>query len=264
MKTSQRLAQAGRVVVKVGSSSITGANESNLDQLVDFLVRLKRAGKEVILVSSGAIATAMPIIGLTVRSEDLATSQALASIGQAKLMGRYERSLARYELLPGQMLLTVDNLDQDSTIENAMRALERLLEIGVIPIINENDSVATQEIRFGDNDQLAARVALLAKADLLVLFSDVDALYTKPPTEPGAEPIEVVDFGQDLSDLQVSGTSTGYGTGGALTKLAAAQLATAGGVGVLLTSTANIEVIDSSDCRNTWFEPVDRIARCVL
>ncbi len=131
----------------------------------------------------------------------------------------------------------------------------------MIPIINENDSVATQEIRFGDNDQLAARVALLAKADLLVLFSDVDALYTKPPTEPGAEPIEVVDFGQDLSDLQVSGTSTGYGTGGALTKLAAAQLATAGGVGVLLTSTANLEVIDSSDCRNTWFEPVDRIAR---
>jgi glutamate 5-kinase len=249
------------VVVKVGSSSITGASESNLDQLVDFLVRLQRSGKEVILVSSGAIATAMPLIGLTVRSEDLATSQALASIGQAKLMGRYERSLARYDLLPGQMLLTVDNLDQESTTENAMRALERLLEIGVIPIINENDSVATQEIRFGDNDQLAARVSLLAKADLLVLFSDVDALYTKPPTEPGAEPIAVVEFGQDLSDLEVSGTSTGYGTGGALTKLAAAQLATAGGVGVLLTSTSNIDSIDLSDCRNTWFEPADRIAR---
>ncbi len=261
MRTSERLLKAGRVVVKVGSSSITGANETNLDQLVDFLVRLQRLGKEVILVSSGAIATAMPIIGLTVKSEDLATSQALASIGQAKLMGRYERSLARYDLLPGQMLLTVDNLDQESTTENAMRALERLLEIGVIPIINENDSVATQEIRFGDNDQLAARVSLLAKADLLVLFSDVDALYTKPPTEPGAEPIAIVDFGQDLSDLQVSGTSTGYGTGGALTKLAAAQLATAGGVGVLLTSTSNIDVIDSSDCRNTWFEPADRITR---
>jgi glutamate 5-kinase len=261
MRTSERLDQAQRVVVKVGSSSITGANESNLDQLVDFLVRLQRAGKEVILVSSGAIATAMPLIGLTVRSEDLATSQALASIGQAKLMGRYERSLARYDLLPGQMLLTVDNLDQESTTENAMRALERLLEIGVIPIINENDSVATQEIRFGDNDQLAARVSLLAKADLLVLFSDVDALYTKPPTEPGAAPIPVVAFGQDLSDLQVSGTSTGYGTGGALTKLAAAQLATAGGVGVLLTSTSNIDSIDSGDCRNTWFEPADRIAR---
>jgi glutamate 5-kinase len=261
MRTSDRLANAQRVVVKVGSSSITGASESNLDQLVDFLVRLQRSGKEVILVSSGAIATAMPLIGLTVRSEDLATSQALASIGQAKLMGRYERSLARYDLLPGQMLLTVDNLDQESTTENAMRALERLLEIGVIPIINENDSVATQEIRFGDNDQLAARVSLLAKADLLVLFSDVDALYTKPPTEPGAEPIAVVEFGQDLSDLEVSGTSTGYGTGGALTKLAAAQLATAGGVGVLLTSTSNIDSIDLSDCRCTWFEPADRIAR---
>ena len=261
MRTSDRLANAQRVVVKVGSSSITGSSESNLDQLVDFLVRLQRSGKEVILVSSGAIATAMPLIGLTVRSEDLATSQALASIGQAKLMGRYERSLARYDLLPGQMLLTVDNLDQESTTENAMRALERLLEIGVIPIINENDSVATQEIRFGDNDQLAARVSLLAKADLLVLFSDVDALYTKPPTEPGAEPIAVVEFGQDLSDLEVSGTSTGYGTGGALTKLAAAHLATAGGVGVLLTSTSNIDSIDLSDCRNTWFEPADRIAR---
>jgi glutamate 5-kinase len=261
MQTFERIQASKRVVVKVGSSSITGSNESNLDLLVDFLVRLQKLGKDVVLVSSGAIATAMPIIGLTVRSEDLATSQALASIGQAKLMGRYERSLARYDLLPGQMLLTVDNLDQESTGENAMRALERLLEIGVIPIINENDSVATQEIRFGDNDQLAARVALLAAADLLILFSDIDALYTKPPTEPGAQPIAVVTFGQDLSALEVSGTSTGYGTGGALTKLAAAQLATAGGVGVILTSTANIDVIDSADCRNTWFEPADRIAQ---
>lgn len=261
MQTSDRISAARRVVVKVGSSSITGANEANLDLLVEFLVRLQRAGKEVILVSSGAIATAMPLIGLTVRSEDLATSQALASIGQAKLMGRYERSLSRYDLLPGQMLLTVDNLDQEATTENAMRALERLLEIGVLPIINENDSVATQEIRFGDNDQLAARVALLAGADLLVLFSDIDALYTKPPTEPGAKPISVVAFGEDLSDLQVSGTSTGYGTGGALTKLAAAQLATAGGVGVLLTSTENISKIDAADCRNTWFEPADRISK---
>ena len=261
MQTFERIQAAKRIVVKVGSSSITGANEANLDLLVDFLVRLQRTGKEVVLVSSGAIATAMPLIGLAARSADLPTSQALASIGQAKLMGRYERSLARYDLLPGQMLLTVDNLDQDLTSENAMRALERLLEIGVIPIINENDSVATQEIRFGDNDQLAARVSLLAKADLLILFSDIDALYTKPPTEPGAEPIAVVLFGQDLSHLEVSGTSTGYGTGGALTKLAAAQLATAGGVGVLLTSTANITVVDTSNCQNTWFEPADRIAR---
>lgn len=258
MKTSQRIRSAKRIVIKVGSSSITGVSESNLDLVVDFCVRLMKAGTEVILVSSGAIATASPLIGLTVKSEDLATSQALASIGQAKLMGRYERSLNRYQLMPGQILLTVDNLDDESTRENASRALEKLLEIGVLPIINENDSVATQEIRFGDNDQLAARVAQLASADVLILFSDIDALYTRPPSESGAEPIAVVAFGDNLDQIEVSGTSTGYGTGGALTKLAAARMATQGGVGVILTSTANVNIIDEGDCRHTWFEPSDQ------
>lgn len=255
MSNTDLLASAKRVVIKVGSSSITGENEANLDRIVDLAVRLKLAGKEVILVSSGAIATAAPLIGLTVKSEDLATSQALAAIGQAKLMSRYERSLSRHNLMPGQILLTVDNLDEENTSENALRALERLLEIGVLPVINENDSVATQEIRFGDNDQLAARVALLAKADLLVLLSDIDALYTKPPSEEGAEAITVVTDDRQLENIQVSGTSTGYGTGGALTKVAAARLATAGGVGVLLTAASNVDVIDSKDCRHTWFQP---------
>lgn len=259
MKTSDRISNANRIVVKVGSSSITGTNESNLDLIVDFSVKLMEQGKQVILVSSGAIATAMPLIGLTVRSEDLATSQALASIGQAKLMGRYERSLARFGKMPGQILLTVENLDQDASRSNASRALERLIEIGVLPIINENDSVATNEIRFGDNDQLAARVAALAEADLLILFSDVDALYTRPPSDPLAEPIANVEHGDDLASIQVSGTSTGYGTGGALTKLAAARLATDAGVGVLLTSTANVQSVLADDCRHTWFAPqVDR------
>jgi glutamate 5-kinase len=247
------LASAKRVVIKVGSSSITGENEANLDHIVDLAVRLMHSGKEVILVSSGAIATAAPLIGLTVKSEDLATSQALAAIGQAKLMSRYERSLSRHNLMPGQILLTVDNLDEENTSENALRALERLLEIGVLPVINENDSVATHEIRFGDNDQLAARVALLAKADLLVLLSDIDALYTRPPSEDGAEPITVVTDERQLENIQVSGTSTGYGTGGALTKVAAARMATAGGVGVLLTSASNVDFLDSQDCRHTWF-----------
>ena len=255
MKTSDRINAANRIVVKVGSSSITGDSESNLDLIVDFANQLMNLNKEVILVSSGAIATAMPIVGLTVKSEDLATSQALASIGQARLMGRYERSLARYGKLPGQILLTVDNLNQESSRTNALRALERLIEIGVLPIINENDSVATQEIRFGDNDQLAAQVATLAKADLLVLFSDVDALYTRPPSDPEAQPIEVVTHGSGLDHIQVSGTSTGYGTGGALTKLAAARLATDAGVGVILTSTVNVTSVASGNCRHTWFEP---------
>jgi glutamate 5-kinase len=250
-----------RVVIKVGSSSITGANEANLDRIVDLAVRLKNNGKEVIVVSSGAIATAAPLIGLAVKSEDLATSQALASIGQAKLMSRYERSLSRHSLMPGQILLTVDNLDEPVTRENALRALERLLEIGVIPVINENDSVATNEIRFGDNDQLAAQVALLAKADLLVLLSDIDALYTRPPSEPGAEPISVVEDEDDLSSIEISGTSTGYGTGGAVTKLAAAKLASAGGTAVILTAAANVDSVDSTEVTHTWFKPRRQISK---
>jgi glutamate 5-kinase len=254
MKTSERIALARRLVIKVGSSSITGPSEGNLDLVVDFAAALIAKGVEVLVVSSGAIATAMPLLGLKVKSDDLATSQALASIGQARLMTRYQLSLSRHDIMPGQVLLTVENLNDELSAANASRALEKLLEIGVLPIINENDSVATQEIRFGDNDQLAARVAVLAGADLLILFSDVDALYDRPPSEPGASAIPLVTYGQDLSNIEVSGTSTGYGTGGALTKLAAAKLATAGGVGVLLTSTANIGLVAQDDCPHTWFE----------
>lgn len=252
----ERLASAKRVVIKVGSSSITGSNEGNLDRIVDLAARLRSVGKEVVVVSSGAIATAAPLIGLAVKSEDLITSQALASIGQARLMARYERSLARHDLIPAQILLTVDNLNEEVTRSNAQRALERLIEIGVVPVINENDSVATQEIRFGDNDQLAARVSILFQADLLLLLSDVDSLYTAPPSDPGAERIAVVRISDDLSKIQVSGTSTGYGTGGALTKLAAAKLAAESKVGVILTATENVDVIDSVECNHTWFEPV--------
>ena len=255
MTTSARLSDAKRIVIKVGSSSITGANESNLDLIVDFVAQQTKSGKEVIVVSSGAIATAAPLIGLVVKSEDLATSQALASIGQARLMGRYERSLGRHELIPGQILLTVDNLDEEQPRMNASRALERLLEIGVVPIINENDSVATQEIRFGDNDRLASKVALLAEADLLILLSDVDSLYSRPPGEDGAERIEQVSQGDDLSHIQVSGTSTGYGTGGALTKLAAARYAADGGVGVILTATELVVELAAGNPNHTWFEP---------
>jgi glutamate 5-kinase len=251
----QKIAAAKRVVLKVGSSSITGGNEQNLQLIADFASRMAKAGKELIVVSSGAIATAAPLLGLTIKSEDLPTSQALASIGQAKLMGRYERALSVHGLLPGQILLTVDNLEQSQTAQNALLALERLLEIGVVPIINENDSVATSEIRFGDNDQLAAKVAKLVSADLFILLSDIDSLYTKPPGEPGAMRLEVVSAEFDLNSIEVSGTSTGYGTGGAITKLVAARLATAAGIGVLLTETSNISRLDTENLTHTWFDP---------
>jgi glutamate 5-kinase len=170
-------------------------------------------------------------------------------------MGRYERALSVHGLMPGQILLTVDNLEQSQTAQNALLALERLLEIGVVPIINENDSVATSEIRFGDNDQLAAKVAKLLSADLFILLSDIDSLYTKPPGEPGAMRLEVVSAEFDLNSIEVSGTSTGYGTGGAITKLVAARLATAAGIGVLLTETSNISRLDTENLTHTWFEP---------
>ena len=255
MSSVQRIASAKRLVLKVGSSSITGRNEPNLQLIADFAHRMAKSGKELIVVSSGAIATAAPLLGLTIKSEDLPTSQALASIGQAKLMGRYERALDIHGLMPGQILLTVDNLEQPQTAQNALLALERLLEIGVVPIINENDSVATSEIRFGDNDQLAAKVAMLVGADLLVLLSDIDSLYTKPPGEPGAQRLEVVPVEFDLDSIEVSGTSTGYGTGGAVTKLVAARLATTAGIGVLLTETSNISRLDCENLTHTWFEP---------
>ena len=241
--------------MKVGSSSITGANEANLQLIADFANRMKLAGKRLIVVSSGAIATAAPLIGLTVKSEDLPTSQALASIGQARLMGRYERALAKHDLIPGQILLTVDNLEQQVSAQNALLAIERLLEIGVVPIINENDTVATSEIRFGDNDQLAAKVAKLLSADLLILLSDIDSLYDRPPSEPGAKRLEHIGIDFDVDSITVSGTSTGYGTGGAVTKLVAARQATAAGIGVLLTETKNITLLDTQDIIHTWFEP---------
>ena len=151
------------------------------------------------------------------------------------------------------MLLTVENIADSQSSENASMALERLISLGVLPIINENDSVATQEIRFGDNDQLAAKVAILVDADLLILLSDIDSLYTKPPTESGAERIQTVEFGEDLSGLDVSGTSTGYGTGGALTKVVAATLATEAGIPVVLTSASNACLLDSESVNHTLF-----------
>lgn len=255
MSTVSEIQRAKRIVLKVGSSSITGANEQNLQLIADFAHRMQTLGKELVVVSSGAIATAAPLLGLTIKSEDLPTSQALASIGQARLMGRYERALSKHNIIPGQILLTVDNLELSNTSQNALLAIERLLEIGVLPIINENDSVATSEIRFGDNDQLAAKVSKLLSADLLILLSDIDSLYTKPPGEPGAERLAVVPFDYDIESIEVSGTSTGYGTGGAVTKLVAARLANQAGIRVILTETSNVATLDSIDVTHTLFEP---------
>ncbi|MDO8337154.1 MAG: glutamate 5-kinase [Microcella sp.] len=250
---------AHRVVVKVGSSSISGENAAQIGPLVDALAALHARGAEVVLVSSGAIATGIPFLALDARPTDLATQQAAAAVGQNVLMVRYQESLSRYDLVAGQILLTATDLEHSTPRSNAQRAMERLLGLRVLPIVNENDTVATQEIRFGDNDRLAALVSELVHADLLVLLSDVDALYTRPPHEPGAARIERVEHDDDLGDVELGDIgAAGVGTGGAGTKIAAARHAVGHGIPVVLTSTGNVGAALRGEAVGTWFEAAPR------
>jgi glutamate 5-kinase len=246
---------ARRIVVKVGSSSISGSNSGQIDPLVDALAEAHARGSEVVLVSSGAIATGIPFLKLDSRPTDLATQQAAAAVGQNVLINRYQKSLDRYGIVAGQVLLTAGDLENLTHRSNAQRAMERLLGLRILPIVNENDTVATQEIRFGDNDRLAALVAQLVNADVLILLSDVDALYTRPPHEPGAAKIETVAFGDDLSAVQFGEIgAAGVGTGGAGTKVAAARLAASTGTPVLLAATTEVSAALAGANIGTWFE----------
>lgn len=262
-RTSSRadIPHAGRIVVKVGSSSISGANAGQIGPLVDALATAHARGAEVILVSSGAIATGIPYLKLDSRPTDLATQQAAAAVGQNVLIYRYQDSLDRYGIVAGQVLLTAGDLENPTHRSNAQRAMERLLGLRILPIVNENDTVATQEIRFGDNDRLASMVSQLVGADLLILLSDVDALYTRPPHEPGARAIAHVAFDDDLSGIKIGPAgSSGVGTGGASTKIAAAKHAAATGTPVLLTSTALVASALAGDDIGTWFDAAPSIA----
>ena len=237
------IAGAARTVVKIGSSSLTRRGQlepARLDALVDALAARWQAGQQVVLVSSGAIAAGIAPLGLTARPRDLATQQAAASVGQLLLAERYAASFARYGRTVGQVLLTADDLHRRGHYRNAVRTLERLLALGVIPIVNENDTVATQEIRFGDNDRLAALVAHLVNADALVLLSDIDGLYTADPRRrdgpPGRSAALVAEISSeaDLASVRVAGAGSAVGTGGMATKIEAAQIATGAGIPVLL------------------------------
>ncbi|ONI64353.1 glutamate 5-kinase [Leifsonia sp. ALI-44-B] len=252
------IAAARRVVVKVGSSSISGDNAGQIEPLVDALARAFGRGVEVILVSSGAIATGMPHLRLDSRPTDLATQQAAAAVGQNVLIYRYQDSLRRYDIVAGQVLLTAGDLENPTHRSNAERAMERLLSLRILPIVNENDTVATHEIRFGDNDRLAALVSQLVRADVLVLLSDVDALYTKPPSEPGAQRIDNVAAGEQLEGVSFGESASGVGTGGAATKVSAARLAADAGTAVLVTATALVEQALEGAPIGTWFEPQPR------
>ena len=228
---------ARRIVVKVGSSSLTtpagGLDPSRVAALVDAIAG---TDAEVVLVSSGAIAAGLAPLGLPRRPRDLATQQAAASVGQGLLMRAYTESFARYGRVVGQVLLTVDDVTRRAHYRNAYRTLRKLLDLGALPIVNENDTVATEEIRFGDNDRLAALVAALVHADLLVLLSDVDALYTGKPSDPSARRVPLIRDEADLADITIGAPGSKVGTGGMVTKVEAARIATGFGIPVVLTA----------------------------
>jgi len=241
VQTRSEVTAARRIVVKVGSSSLTtavgGLDPARLDALVEAVAGRIGAGVEVVLVSSGAIAAGLTPLGLPRRPRDLATQQAAASVGQGLLVHRYTQSFGRYGLTVGQVLLTVDDVTRRAHYRNAYRTLRRLLDMRAVPIVNENDTVATEEIRFGDNDRLAALVAALVHADLLVLLSDVDALYDGDPRRPDARPVTEVRGPADLAGLRIGKPGrSGVGTGGMVTKVEAARIATTSGIPVVLTA----------------------------
>ncbi|WP_312797185.1 glutamate 5-kinase [Kocuria sp.] len=252
------LPMARRVVVKVGSSSLTSIensiDENALRSIVDALGRVKAQGVEVVFVSSGAITAGLQPLGLSRRPKDLATKQAAASVGQGLLISRYTDYFTRYDVTVGQVLLTAEDLMRHSQYKNAHRQIERLLDLGILPIVNENDAVATHEIKFGDNDRIAALVAHLIKADALLLLSDVDALYTRPPQDGGERIPTVEDPITDLEGVEIGTIGrAGVGSGGMVTKVQAARIAASSGIPALVTSAANIESALAGDDVGTWF-----------
>ncbi|MBS6031255.1 MAG: glutamate 5-kinase [Kocuria rhizophila] len=254
----EQLPEARRVVVKVGSSSLTSIensiDENALRGIVDALGRVKAQGVEIVFVSSGAITAGLQPLGLSRRPKDLSTKQAAASVGQGLLISRYTEYFARYHVTVGQVLLTAEDLMRHSQYKNAHRQIERLLDLGILPIVNENDAVATHEIKFGDNDRIAALVAHLIKADALLLLSDVDALYTKPPQDGGERIATVTDPITDLEGVEIGTIGrAGVGSGGMVTKVEAARIAAASGIPALVTSAANIERALAGEDVGTWF-----------
>lgn len=235
------VAGAARVVVKVGSSSLTtaggGIDPDRLDWLVQALADRRLGGTDIVLVSSGAIAAGIAPLALRSRPRDLATQQAAASVGQGLLVARYTEAFGRRGLRVAQVLLTVDDVTRRSHYRNADRNFARLLELGVLPVVNENDAVATHEIRFGDNDRLAALVAHVVRADLLLLLSDVDGLYDGDPRHEGAHRVAEVAGEEDLAGISLDGAGrSGVGSGGMRTKVEAVRIATSAGIPVVLAS----------------------------
>ena len=256
-----------RIVVKIGSSSLMHSETGKLDllkieRLVRALVDIKNSGKEVILVSSGAIAVGKTAIGLHERPDELPVKQACAAIGQAKLMMVYQKLFAEYGTIAAQVLLTKYTMLNPVTRTIAENTFKELLHIGAIPVVNENDTVSTYEIEqvqsFGDNDKLSALVASITEADLLILLSDIDGLYTDDPNKnPDAKFINVVDkIDEQLMNMGKNSSGSSVGTGGMSAKLVAAQIATYSGTDMVITNgndVTNISRIINGENTGTLF-----------
>ena len=241
MNIREALKDKKRIVVKVGSSSLTHQETGRLDlRKLEILIRelcdLHNQGKEVILVSSGAIAVGRVVAGLKEKPSDLAVKQACAAIGQCRLMMIYQKLFSEYNQIAAQVLMTKKTVVDNLSRHNAHNTFLELLQLGVIPIVNENDTVATYEIEFGDNDSLSAIVAALVDADLLILLSDIDGLFTDDPrTNPDAEFIEEVDeLNEEFMSMGKGTTGSNVGNGGMATKMMAAKNATSAGADMVI------------------------------
>lgn len=263
MNYRERLKDKKRIVIKIGSSSLTHAATGRLDLLkMEVLVRelgdLRNQGKDVVLVSSGAIAVGAAALGMKGKPSDLRVKQACASVGQARLMLIYQKLFSEYNQMAGQILMTKNTMVNNANRRNAQNTFNELLSLGVIPIVNENDSISTYEMqsleKFGDNDTLSAVVAALIEADLLILMSDIDGLYTDDPnSNPDARFIDTVDnFDERILNMGKGSSTSNVGTGGMATKLTAARIATAAGVDMVIANGSDFHnihrVIKGDDC----------------
>ncbi|HAJ74634.1 MAG TPA: glutamate 5-kinase [Lachnospiraceae bacterium] len=250
----EKLKDKKRIVIKIGSSSLAHKDTGKLDLIkLEILVRelsdLRNQGKDVVLVSSGAIMVGQHALNLSERPDNLNAKQACASIGQARLMMIYQKLFSEYNQMCGQILMTKNTMLDNLNRFNARNTFNELLHFGVIPIVNENDTIATYEIDsmsvFGDNDRLSAVVAALIEADLLILLSDIDGFYTDDPhRNPEARFIPYIeDLDDDLMAMGKSTTGSSAGSGGMSTKLSAARIATAAGADMVIASGDDFHVI---------------------
>lgn len=239
-----------RIVIKIGSSSLQHPETGDLDYnkmetLVRELCNLRNAGKDVVLVTSGAISVGKKAVHIKDPNHTIAIKQACAAIGQSRLMMVYQKIFAEYNQVCAQVLMTKDTITNTVNKVNAFNTFTELLSLGVIPVVNENDTISTFEIKFGDNDTLSAIVASLIDADLLILLSDIDGLYTdNPRSNPDAKFIECVDeLTDDIMKMGSGETGSSVGTGGMHTKLSAAKIATQSGCDMIIANSSDIHVI---------------------